>query len=55
MIQMLKKSPEMTLSEVGAVIDKHPSTVERAVSKLVKEGRLKRVGPRKGGYWQVIS
>jgi|AntAceMinimDraft_9_1070365.scaffolds.fasta_scaffold20516_2 ATP-dependent DNA helicase RecG len=54
-IQMLKKSPKMTLSEVGAAIDKHPSTVERAVSKLMKEGRLKRVGPRKGGYWEVIS
>ena len=54
-IQMLRKSPEMTLSDIGAAIGKHPSTIERAVSKLVEEGRLIHVGPRKGGHWEVVS
>ena len=54
-IQILNKSPKMTLSEIGAAIGKHPSTIERAVSKLVEEGRLIHVGPRKGGHWEVVS
>jgi len=29
------------------------STVERATSKLVNEGTLRRVGPKKGGFWEI--
>ena len=29
--------------------------VELAAAKLVKEGRLKYVGPQKGGHWQVLK
>ena len=52
---MLKKAPEMTLSEVAAAIGKSLRTVERVGSKLVKEGRLRHVGPKKGGHWEVLS
>ena len=27
--------------------------VEKQIAKLKREGRLIRVGPNKGGYWQV--
>ncbi|MCD6396552.1 MAG: hypothetical protein J7L71_03350 [Spirochaetaceae bacterium] len=29
--------------------------VERASSKLVKDGKLKFVRPKKGGYWEVLK
>ena len=50
----LAESPSMTLPEVAEQIGKSISAVERAVSKLVKEKRLKRIGPAKGGYWEVV-
>ena len=53
-LQLLQKHPEMTLTEVAKIIGKSASAVERASSKLVKEGRLKYVGPQKGGHWEVI-
>lgn len=51
----LTASPSMTLTEVAAEIGKSLSAVERASSKLVKEGRLKYAGPKKGGHWEVLE
>ncbi len=54
-LTQLKTSPELTLAEVVTAIGKSLSAVERASSKLVKLGRLRHVGPQKGGHWQVIE
>ena len=52
-LQILAKSPAMTLAQLAEHINKSLSAVERASNKLVKQGRLTRIGPKKGGYWQV--
>jgi len=52
-LQILDEKPEMTLAEVAQKIGKSLSAVERASSKLVKAGRLRFVGPKKGGHWEV--
>ena len=52
-IELLRAHPHLTLVEVAARIGKSVSAVERATAKLTSEGRLRRVGPRKGGHWQV--
>ena len=54
-LRLLAQNPNMSLSEVAAAINKAASTVERAVSNLKKEGKLKRVGPAKGGHWEVLE
>ena len=54
-LQVLENNPEMTLVEVAENIGKSRRTVEQAASKLVKEGRLKYVGPQKGGHWEVAK
>jgi ATP-dependent DNA helicase RecG len=51
----LAATPEITLAELAASIGKSLSAVERAAAKLVKEKRLRFVGPRKGGRWEVMS
>ena len=50
----LAATPEMTLAELAVSIGKSLSAVERAAAKLVKENRLRFVGPRKGGRWEVL-
>ncbi len=52
-LRLLATTPSMTLAEV-AEIGKTPRAIELAASKLVKEGRLKYVGPQKGGHWEVF-
>ena len=54
-LQHLRAKPDMTLVEVAAAIGKSVSAVERASAKLVKQGKIKHVGPQKGGHWEVID
>jgi ATP-dependent DNA helicase RecG len=54
-IQVLTESPEMTLAEVAEAIGKSLSAVERATAKMVAEGELRHVGPKKGGRWDVFK
>jgi ATP-dependent DNA helicase RecG len=53
-LRLRTATPSMTLAEVAAEIGKTPRAIELAASKLVKGGRLKYVGPQKGGHWEVI-
>ena len=51
----LAGNPDMTLAQVANAIGKSSSAVERAAAKLVGQGRLRFVGPRKGGRWEVLK
>jgi ATP-dependent DNA helicase RecG len=51
----LRANPGMTLIEVASQLQKSPRAVERATAKLIREGRLRRIGPRKGGLWEVLE
>ncbi len=51
----LAAEPTITLKQVAERIGMSTSTVERAVAVLVKDGRLRFVGPRKSGRWEVLD
>lgn len=51
----LEARPEMTLAELALAIGKSVSAVERATAKLVREQKLRFVGPKKGGRWEVLK
>ncbi|MFM8556883.1 MAG: winged helix-turn-helix transcriptional regulator, partial [Betaproteobacteria bacterium] len=54
-LRMLGEQPEMSIAELAKRLGKVPSTIERAIRKLRESGRLQRIGPDKGGRWQVIE
>ncbi|MEI6209812.1 MAG: ATP-binding protein [Desulfuromonadales bacterium] len=54
-LAQLANDPYLSLADIAGVIGKSLSAVERACSKLVKSGRLRFVGPKKGGYWEVVG
>ncbi|MFQ2027458.1 Fic family protein [Aeromonas veronii] len=51
----LTAEPTITLKQVAERIGESTSTVERAVAVLAKDGRLRFVGPRKSGRWEVLE
>ena len=53
-LALLREHPQMSLADVAQQIEKSVSTVERAVAKLKKQGRLAFIVPKKDGYWQII-
>ena len=54
-LALLAATPSMSLAEVAAQIGKTSRAVELATAKLVKDGRLRHVGPQKGGHWEVLA
>ena len=54
-IAMMRENPEVTLAEIAQRIGKSVSAVERAASKLVKAGKIKYQGPKKGGQWDILE
>ena len=54
-LNLLNANPQITLSEVAIRLKLTTRAVEKAVGKLKADGRVKRVGPKKGGHWVVGS
>lgn len=54
-LQLLTAQPTITASALAAMLGVTSRTIERYLSALQQKGRVQRVGPRKGGYWQVMK
>jgi ATP-dependent DNA helicase RecG len=53
-LALLAEQPSMTLSQVANRLGKSTRAIEMAVAKLTESGKLKYVGPKKGGHWEVM-
>jgi predicted HTH transcriptional regulator len=51
----LSDRPGMTIPELAEALDITTRGVEKQIAKLRQDGRLRRVGPAKGGHWEVIG
>ncbi|MFC1763809.1 ATP-binding protein [Planctomycetota bacterium] len=54
LLELLSEHPQMTLAEAARIIGRSVRAIELASSKLVKQGKLKHIGPQKGGHWEVL-
>jgi len=54
-LELLSEQPTLTLAEIAVLIGKSARAVERAAKKLGEQGKLKHIGPQKGGHWEVIE
>ncbi|HEV7670216.1 MAG TPA: ATP-binding protein [Thermoanaerobaculia bacterium] len=54
LLELLRRNPQMTLLEVAAEVGRTVRAIEMASAKLVKAGKLRFVGPQKGGRWEVL-
>lgn len=50
----LAEAPSASIPELAQALGKSESAIERAIRKLRADGKLARVGPAKGGHWQVL-
>ncbi len=51
----LSLNSSMTIPELAEKIGVTARSIERNLKKLQDEGRLRRIGPAKGGHWEVIK
>ena len=54
-LKMIRKKPTVTTQEMMDSLGLSRAGVEKIVKKLKQERRISRVGPDKGGYWEVMK
>jgi ATP-dependent DNA helicase RecG len=54
-LQLLRDTPSMTTQALGERLGISKRGVLKQVEKLKEQGRLRRVGPNKGGHWEVLE
>ena len=53
MLQLMKDDPYISKAEIANILGLHPSAVSRMINSM-RGKYLRRVGPDKGGFWEVI-
>ena len=54
-LQLLADDPNLSVPQLAARLTKSELTIHRAIRSLRESGDLTRIGPDKGGHWQVIQ
>ena len=54
-LEAIQANPSITRSELATLLGVSESTVYREITELKNQGRIRRVGENKGGYWEVLS
>ena len=52
---ILLKTPTLSIPEIALKLAKSESAIERAIRKLRENNLLRRIGPDKGGHWEVLK
>jgi len=53
-VSLLTETNTLSATAIAVLIGITPKAVEKHLSKLKAEGMLRRIGPDKGGYWEVV-
>jgi ATP-dependent DNA helicase RecG len=51
---LITSNPSITLADLHEATKLSVSGVRKILNRLREQGRIVRVGPDKGGYWEVI-
>ena len=54
-IDLIASNPSVTTQELADSLGISRRSIAKAVAKLQKNGIIRRVGPDKGGYWQIVK
>jgi ATP-dependent DNA helicase RecG len=54
-IGLIINNSEITINELSEELNISTTAIEMNIAKLKAKGLLKRVGPDRGGYWQVVQ
>ena len=54
-LEAIRKNPSITRKELASIAGIIENGIKFHISSLKKKHLLKRVGPDKGGYWEVLT
>ena len=54
-VREMKENPLITINELATMLSISDRAVSKHLKKLQHEGKIRRVGADRGGYWEVIT
>ena len=54
-VDLIKGKPEITTTEMAEIVGLTRRSIVNITNKLQEESVIRRVGPDKGGHWEVIE
>ena len=55
LLKQLKENPRRTKEEFAEILSLSRATITRSLQKLVAEGKIRRLGSNKTGFWEVLE
>jgi len=52
-LELMQENPSISFQTMAETMDMSMAGVRRIVDKLRAQGKVRRIGPDKGGYWQT--
>ena len=53
--EAIRANKNVSAKEISQTLGISLRAVEKQLSKLKESGHLRRIGPAKGGYWEIIE
>ena len=54
-LNLIKENNAITAEEMATIFKVTERTIDRDISALKKQNKIKRVGSKKAGHWEIIS
>ena len=54
-LHLLEQFPTLSAKQLAKHLELSSRAIEKNIAQLKVDGRLKRVGAAKGGYWEVVE
>jgi hypothetical protein len=54
-IAIARKSPSVSIPQIAEILGISTRAVEKQIRQLKQTNRIRRIGPAKGGNWQVVA
>ena len=54
-LELLRENPKLTTASLAQEVGISPKGIEKQLAHLKREGLLRRIGPDKGGHWEVVD
>ena len=54
-VSFMLKNQKVTRKELAVLLAVSEDAIKQHIARLVSAGRIRRVGPDKGGYWEVLK
>jgi ATP-dependent DNA helicase RecG len=55
MLILMRSNQEITIEQLAIDLNLTPGAINKQIAKLKSNNKIKRIGPKKGGYWRIVD